>query len=179
MGRLLESLRSAELTYPAVGATLAGSRPAGFRYDHHGIALGFGDVTFERGVRGLKGWRAHGAPGIRVFPDDAEICPGQTVVVSLGLPFLALAAPCRIVEVIDEPDRWGFAYGTMPGHPEEGEEAFCVSRAGDGSVRFDITSLSRPGHLLVRLSGPIARGLQTMGAMSYLRALRRYVERAA
>ena len=29
-----------------------------------------------------------------------------------------LRAPCRVVYVIDEPDVRGFAYGTLPGHPE-------------------------------------------------------------
>ena len=34
--------------------------------------------------------------------------------------------PCRVVYVVDEPDRRGFAYGTLPGHPESGEELFLV-----------------------------------------------------
>ena len=62
-----------------------------------------------------------------VFPDGQEIVTSATVVVILGTPIVALAMPCRIVSVIDGQTRWGFAYGTLPGHPEQGEEAFIVS----------------------------------------------------
>jgi uncharacterized protein (UPF0548 family) len=34
----------------------------------------------------------------------------------------------RVVAVADEPDRCGFAYGTLPGHAVCGEEAFVVAR---------------------------------------------------
>ena len=94
---------------------------------------------------------------------------------TLGTPVVALAAPCRIVGLIDEPTRWGFAYGTLPGHPEQGEEAFVVSMS-DESVRFDIMAFSRPGDSVVRLSGPIGRGVQRAGTKAYLRALRQFVE---
>ena len=45
---------------------------------------------------------------------------GSEVIVHLG----PVRAPCRVVYVVDEPDRRGFAYGTLPGHPEiDGELA--------------------------------------------------------
>ena len=94
---------------------------------------------------------------------------------TLGTPVVARAAPCRIVRAIDEPTRWGFAYGTLPGHPEQGEEAFVVSMS-DESVRLDIDLLPRPGDSVVRLSGPIGRGVQRAGTKAYLRALRQFVE---
>ena len=53
----------------------------------------------------------------------------------------------------------GFAYGTLPGHPENGEEAFVVSMSPDQVVRFEIQAFSRPGGPLVRLVGPIGRGM--------------------
>ena len=76
----------------------------------------------------------------------------------VGVPsansLLARAAPCRIVGVIEEEeDRWGFAYGTLPGHFEQGEEAFVVSRSTDGRVHFEVTAFSRPGETQ-RLSAP-------------------------
>jgi uncharacterized protein (UPF0548 family) len=83
------------------------------------------------------------------------------------------------VRVLDSPGQWGFAYGTLPGHPEQGEESFVVTMAPDQSVRFTIASVSRPGDPLVRLAGPLARGIQFLATKGYLRALRRYVEREA
>ena len=178
MGRLVRSLGEAQPTYSDIGASLAGLGPEGFHHDRYQILLGHGTGTFERAVNGLKSWKAHTAPGFRVFPQDEEIRTGATVVVTLGAPFLALAAPCRIVRVIDEPSRWGFAYGTLPGHPEEGEEAFVVSISPDETVLFEIVAFSRPGDSLVRLLGPFGRGVQKGGTHGYLRALRRYVTRA-
>jgi uncharacterized protein (UPF0548 family) len=175
MGRLVSSLGEAQPTYTDIGASLAGLGPEGFHHDRYQILLGHGSETFHRAVNGLQSWKAHTGPGFRVFPQDEEIRTGATVVVTMGAPFLALAAPCRIARVIDEPSRWGFAYGTLPGHPEEGEEAFVVSISPDETVLFEIVAFSRPGDSLVRLLGPIGRGVQKGGTHGYLRALRRYV----
>lgn len=174
--RLLDTLRSAEPTYAATGASLAGRAPDGFRLDRYEAVVGRGPEAFGRAVLGLQSWRAHRATGMRVLPEDAEVRPGATVVVAVGTQWLALAVPCRVVDVIDEPGRWGFAYGTLPGHPESGEEAFVVSLADDLSVRFEVTAFSRPASPLVALSGPIGRAMQRRGSTGYLRALGRFVD---
>ena len=173
---MVESLENAVPTYSDIGATLAGKRPEGFHHDHYEVVLGNGAEAFQRAVAGLKTWRAHRLPGMRVFPEDEEIRTGTTVVVTLGTPIVSLAAPCRIVSIIDGQAQWGFAYGTLPGHPEQGEEAFVVSIAPDQTVRFEIEAFSRPGDPLVRLSGPIGRGIQRGGTGGYLRALKRFVD---
>jgi uncharacterized protein (UPF0548 family) len=176
MKRLLEDLEGAEPTYSDIGATLAGRSPEGFHHDRYEAVLGDGAEAFQRAVTGLKAWEAHRLPGMRVFPDDLEIRRGMTVVVTLGTPYASLAAPCRIVGVIDGQTRWGFAYGTLPGHPEQGEESFAVSMSPDGTVHFEIEAFSRPGDPLVRLSGPIGRCIQRVGTGAYLRALKRFVD---
>jgi uncharacterized protein (UPF0548 family) len=85
-----------------------------------------------------------------------------------------IIAPCRIVYVIDEPDRFGFGYGTLPGHPECGEESFVVERDGDITV-FRIMSFSRPAGTVARLGAPVARRIQLRFIDRYLDALARYV----
>jgi uncharacterized protein (UPF0548 family) len=177
MTRLLESYRALGPTYPEVGATLAGQAPTGLRRARAEIRLGHGSDTFSLAVVGLRGWAAHGLAGVTVFPRNVAIRTGETVIVTVGTPFLALAAPCRIVGVVDAPGRWGFAYGTLPDHPEQGEESFVVTMSEDESVRFTITSLSRPGDPLVRMAGPLARSAQAFATKGYLRSLRRYVDR--
>ncbi len=176
MMRLLEALRKTQPTYSDLGATLSGGRPKGFHHGGYTSDLGHGHATFQRAVEGLRAWDAHRLPGARVFPEGQEIQTGATVIVTFGTPILALAVPCRIVGVIDEETRWGFAYGTLPGHPEQGEEAFVVSISVDETVHFEVVAFSRPDDLLVRLSGPIGRGIQRAGATGYLRALRRSVD---
>jgi len=57
---------------------------------------------------------------------------------------LAVREPVRVVAVVDTADRCGFAYGTLPGHPVSGEEAFVVHRAADGTVALTLRSLTRP-----------------------------------
>jgi uncharacterized protein (UPF0548 family) len=88
---------------------------------------------------------------------------------------------CRIVYIVDEDDgsmrRFGFAYGTLPGHAESGEERFLVEwDRRDGCVWYDILAFSRPNHFLVRLAYPQARKLQKQfardSALSIQRAAR-------
>jgi uncharacterized protein (UPF0548 family) len=176
IGPIIESLGRAEPTYQQTGATLTGDLPTGFNHDHYTAALGTGDATFHRAVQGLQSWQAHRLPFVRVVPPDTEVRPGATVVVLLGPRWLAVAAPCRIVAVVNELSRWGFAYGSLPGHPEQGEEGFIVSIADDGTVVFEVTAFSRPADPFLRLSGPLGRALQKCGSRGYLSALRRFVE---
>jgi uncharacterized protein (UPF0548 family) len=174
--RLLVTSVDTEPTYGEVGATLKGERPNGYRHDSYEAELGHGRADFLRASTGLQSWKGHHVAWIKVFPDAARIEPGATVVVTLGTPWLALAFPCRIVGVLDEADRWGFAYGTLPGHPEQGEESFAVSINGDDQVEFRIRAFSRPGQQIARLVGPIGRAMQTAGTKGYIKALQRFVD---
>jgi uncharacterized protein (UPF0548 family) len=88
-----------------------------------------------------------------------------------GLGPLALAIPCRIVYVVAEGDRVGFAYGTLPGHPESGEEAFVLHRTDDGGVDFTVTAFSRHASLLAKVGGPVTRLGQRLMTTRYLHAL--------
>jgi uncharacterized protein (UPF0548 family) len=111
----------------------------------------------------------HRKAGLAVAADGpAE--PDRTVIFGLGLG-VVLVVPCRVVYVIDEADRQGFAYGTLDGHPEQGEEAFVVSQPSSGSVQLTITAFSRPGNPLVRLAGPIGRAIQASATDRYARGL--------
>jgi len=67
----------------------------------------------------------------------------------------------------------GFGYGTLPGHPESGEEAFVVSRDGSGVVTLTVSAYSRPGLLVTRLAGPVGRWGQRVMIGRYARAVRR------
>jgi uncharacterized protein (UPF0548 family) len=172
----LARAEAAAPTYAPPGISWRDDRPAGSTRLTEWIDLGRGPEVYGRAVAGLQAWRAHEVPGIGVFPPDQPIEPGATVLVVLGRPPLGVVAPCRIVQVIAEEDRWGFAYGTLPGHPEQGEEAFLVQRRADGSVRFEIRAVSRPAHWWVRAGGPLNRVAQRVVTAGYLRSLRRAVD---
>lgn len=178
MARLLRVVENAELSYIAQCATITGELPQGFHHLRHETVIGQGDEDFARASEGLRTWQAHRLPGIRVFPTDAPLRTGATVIVTLGTGFAAIVAPCRIIGVVEEPGRFGFAYGTLPGHPESGEEAFMATIGDDGTVRFEIRAFSRPGDALTRAAGPVGRGMQSVATKGYLRAMRRYVARS-
>lgn len=73
--------------------------------------------------------------------------------------------------MIEEPNEVGFAYGTLPGHPECGEAAFTLMRGDDGQVAFVVRSFSRRVDPLARLGAPLARLAQTRVTRRYLTAL--------
>jgi uncharacterized protein (UPF0548 family) len=170
--QMLDRARQEQPTYDEVGATEAGRRPTGYRHDGYQVRIG-GPDDFSRAREGLTHWRAHLGAGARVFPSD-PVTEGATVLVLLGAGPLQMVAPCRIVSVIDEEGRFGFAYGTLPGHPERGEELFVVEQEDDRCL-FRITAFSRPDQLLVRLGGPVARRIQRSVTHRYLESLARYV----
>ena len=91
--------------------------------------------------------------------------PGVTVAVTVRhFGFWSLNAG-RIIYVLEEErvdvSRTGFAYGTLAGHAEIGEERFVVEwNRADDSVWYDLYAFSRPGHWLARLGYPISRSLQ-------------------
>lgn len=139
LARLAEAAATAPLTYADVGITRRPTSPTDLRIDHWSIDLGDDPGRFERACQALREWRAHRGAGARIVPEDAPLEVGRTVLVALGLPGFTAVAPCRIVWVVDEPDRFGFGYGTLPGHPERGEESFVIERTGNG-VRFGIVA---------------------------------------
>ena len=77
--------------------------------------------------------------------------------------------------VVDEADRFGFAYGTLPDHPERGEESFLVVRDERGALRFDVCAVSAPTHPLARLAPPVADRIQRSAVRRYLTAMQRAV----
>jgi uncharacterized protein (UPF0548 family) len=99
------------------------------------------------------------------------------VEVSLGLGPLRVAAPCEVVWTVYEKNRTGFAYGTLAGHPEHGEESFVIDHGEDGSVWFTVMAFSRPARWYTRLSGPLVPVLQRWYARRLGRVLRRIVAR--
>jgi uncharacterized protein (UPF0548 family) len=113
----------------------------------------------------------HRGAGLRVAA-DGPIAVGTNVAFCAPLPIGFVDGTCRIVVVVAEPNRYGFAYGTLPVHPERGEQAFIVSRDDDGNVRLDIDGVSRPTQPLARLVPLLADYLQDLGVRRYLAAMR-------
>lgn len=129
-----------------------------------------GPSAFEATGRALQAWAVHRHSGLDVLA-DGPVAVGTTVALAAPLPIGFATAACRVVAVLDEPGRSGFAYGTLPGHPERGEESFVAERDG-ALVRFVVVAVSTPAHLLARLVPPVAHRLQDGAARRYLAAAR-------
>jgi uncharacterized protein (UPF0548 family) len=169
---LLATCRSEPLTYSPVGTSLVTKTPAGLHRRHWTSQLQ--DDAFDRAVDALVSWEMHRKAGLVIVADD-PMAVGTNVAMAAPLPFGYVDATCRIVAVVDEPNRQGFAYGTLRVHPEIGEEAFLVVR--DTTTRFEITAVSRSCHPLARLIPPLAHRLQDRAAHKYLTAMSRLTNR--
>ncbi|WP_073500680.1 DUF1990 family protein [Actinacidiphila paucisporea] len=158
-----------EVTYSTVGMTAKGnSAPPGFRALRVRTSLGIG--TYDRAAEALFGWRMHRAtPLLRLSATAQEAAPGVRVLLRLG----PLRAPCQVVWTVEEKNRVGFAYGTLQGHPECGEEAFILERNPDDSVDFTVFAVSRPSAWYLKAAGPCGHWAQRAVARQYGRALRR------
>ncbi|MEV6247665.1 DUF1990 domain-containing protein [Streptomyces sp. NPDC051742] len=181
MTRLTTSLSRRErprpaLTYPEVGATRTPARlPEGYHHLRHTMTVGHGRAAFEAAGAAVTAWRMHRATGAGVLADADRAEPGVTVEVSAGIGPLRLGVPCSVIWTVYEEQRTGFAYGTLTGHPECGEESFVVDLDPDGTVRFTVTAFSRPAAWYTRLGGPLVPVLQRAYARHLGRALRRLV----
>jgi uncharacterized protein (UPF0548 family) len=165
------------VTYSEVGFTRCQTQPPGYRHDRLTAPLGRGDEVWSRAPEAVRTWWAHHHAGITVTPGDTRIQEGNTILASRSLGPILLIAPCRIVYLSDTPNRFGFAYGTLPGHPEQGEEAFHVIRHDDGTVEAEIVAFSRPADLPTRLASPLAREIQKAVTRRYVQGIRDYVDR--
>jgi uncharacterized protein (UPF0548 family) len=186
LARVLADLDGAALTYPEAGATepaatdSAAPLPSGYHHVRRSRVVGHGEPDWAAAAAGIRGWQMHRGQGFLVVPDDPPITAGTAVASAIRLPGpgVHVVMACRIVWVVDEPDRFGFAYGTLPVHPESGEEAFVAHRDAAGAVTLTVTAFSRPRHPLVRLGGPIARRQQDRATDGYLDALQAHVASA-
>ncbi|WP_428307254.1 DUF1990 family protein [Lacipirellula sp.] len=168
-------------TYEGVGATAdEASIPAGYAIDRMSVSLGRGEAVFAAAKQGLKAWQQFQLGWCEAWPRTTPIRHDETVAVvarSLGTWWTNAA---RIVYVIDEANRFGFAYGTLPGHVEMGEELFLLERDPvSGETTYSILAFSRPRHPLAKLGRPMVRRLQQRFRDDSAAAMLRWIEQQA
>ncbi len=163
----MEALTGLPLTYPEVGAT-AGPLPDGYDHLNFTSQIGTGQQRFDEAAGAVMHWGMQRGAGLRVRATSDVVAVGAVVVVRLGF----LRAPCRVVYVIDEPHLRGFGYGTLPGHPECGEERFAVRHDPvTGAVFSEVVSFSRPATWWGRAGKPVLRVAQRLIGRRYLHAV--------
>ena len=167
----LDLLAEAPFTYPEVGATRSVALPPGYHHGEHSAVVGASRTAFDRAVAAVFDWRMQRSIGLRVRASGPPTRPGTVVVLTAGLPRLGYDIPCRVVWAQTDGDARGFAYGSLPGHPESGEESFLVTILPDGDVVFTTRVFSRLAAPLARLAAPVSRAVQHLALSRYAAAV--------
>lgn len=133
--------------------------PANYPINHHRQKLGNGAQTFARAKQAIDRWTMYKLDWTRIYPPETLIDVGESVCVIVNHGFCWSLNSCRIVYVLDESsaetERYGFAFGTLPGHSETGEERFTVEwNRADDSVFYELLSFAKPHHILAHLGFP-------------------------
>jgi uncharacterized protein (UPF0548 family) len=163
--------QSAQLDGPGVREVLA-SR---YDVDRHQYTLGRGRGLFERAQSSLMAWRQFDIPWLE-FHGARRVEPDQVVATLVSMAGMWFLNPCRVVYSEFSPDAnsVAYAYGTLRGHAECGEERFRVSfDPVTEEVRYEIAAFSRPAIVLSKLGYPLARRLQKRFVVSSAHALAR------
>ncbi|MBM3225948.1 MAG: DUF1990 domain-containing protein [Candidatus Tectomicrobia bacterium] len=167
-------------SYTGVGSSCT-VPPAGYVLDHRRVRLGTGQRVFQRACVALRRWQMFQVGWVQLCWPTAGLACGTVVGVLASWCGVWVLNACRIVYVLDDLQpvrRFGFAYGTLPGHVERGEERFSIEWRHDDTVWYDLLAFSRPGHWLLWLGYPWARRLQRRFALASLAAMARAVEPA-
>lgn len=177
IGEFLKQRESDKFSYSAVGATHDPSPPVGFNIDHNRQLLGHGRELFEKAKIAVHRWKMFEVPDLTLYNSDMPIEVGRNVALLAHHPGFWSLNSCRVVYVIDEPQRFGFAYGTLTEHLESGEERFTVEfHVDSGEVWYDIYAFSRPASLLVKLGYPYSRYKQKQFAVGSKSAMLKAIE---
>ncbi|WP_066290779.1 DUF1990 family protein [Arthrobacter sp. B6] len=170
-------LAGGELNYPGIGSTESGQPPAGFPCLVSKTYLGEGHAVYRRVAQGILSWELQRRSGLRVRTESGVVIPGARVVSGFGVGPFRINAPCEVVwvrqpEAKEGPQSAGFGYGTLPGHPARGEEAFEAEIDAQGRVFLKITAFSRHANWFYKAGGPVARAAQRHVTSRYIEGAR-------
>ncbi len=143
-------------SYREIGQTTSG-QVANYDNDHNSILLGKGENVWLNAKNAIDNWQQFPADWTQIYPNTTPLKKGEVVAVLFRVLGLWWTNSARIVYTFDEPNRYGFAYGTLPGHIEKGEEVFWIEKDTEGNIYYHIKAFSTPSLWLVRLAYPFAR----------------------
>lgn len=163
--------RAADLpfNYAEIGASLTGPPPSGYTPITADAVVGAGRACFDVIAGAIRSWQIQIRSGLRVKASGPAYVDADVALARLMGP-IGIVLACRVVRIFDEPRRSGFAYGTLQGHPEAGEEAFFVELADDDAVTFRVRGFTKPGTLATAIFAPVATILERQAVLAYLKA---------
>ena len=160
------------------------NRPAdNQQLDEQVVTIGRGEADFARARSALAAWKQFGLGWVELFPRQSPIEAGTVVAVLVRhLGFWSLNGARVLYHVGGNDDRtlFGFAYGTLTNHAENGEELFEIRFDREtGDVLYRIRAVSWPQSPLARIGYPIVRLLQARFRRDSAAAMKRAVTQDA
>ncbi len=159
LNRFLKQKQSAEFSYQDQYGTKM-EQVKGFDNDLNTIFIGKGKEVWQNAKTALKNWQQFPVGWTKIYDDKTPLLEGNVVAVLFKLFGIWWINSAKIVYTFDEHDRFGFAYGTLEGHVEQGEECFWIDRDKDGNVYYHIKAFSKPAFWAAKIGYPIARSYQ-------------------
>ncbi|MBC8356077.1 MAG: DUF1990 domain-containing protein [Planctomycetes bacterium] len=182
--RCLEERQNTPFTYEPLGISETLDISSEFDVDRQQTLLGFGEEVYQAAKDAIRRWEMFPEGLTKLYWPNQAIRVGEHVAVLFRAGPLWSLNPCRIVHVCDSArsadgiDRFGFAYGTLEGHLESGEERFSVRwNRNDDSVHYELLAVSRPNHFLTKVGYPYARVVQARFRRRSALAMKRAVAR--
>ena len=177
--KFLNHQATCDFSYKAVGAT-AHVPPNGYVVDRTRVELGVGEAVFQAAKSALQSWEHFRLGWVDVWPSRTPLLQGEVVAIMGRMLGIYSLNSCRIVYTVEESQpivRYGYAYGTLPGHIESGEERFLIEwDLVSGKVFYDIIAFSRPNYKLVWLIYPLIRYGQKRFARDSVVSMQRAVQ---
>ena len=170
---------TAQLSYDVMGSTCPSEEnwtqhPTGYRRYARTVCLGHDD-DWAALASAVLDWQVKMRSGFAVQaltgPHRVQMGADYQLVAKIGP--VAVCEPVRVVDVVDQPTRCGFAYGTLVDHPVSGEEAFIAHRSLDGRAWLTLRSLTRASNGAWRYAFPALLIAQRYYRRRYVRALNR------
>ena len=152
-----------------------------YRKDFVNTNLGSGQSTFSNAVQSMRAWHHFAMDWIHLFPENPAMEPTTTLLVCANHRMFWSVNACKIIDVIDESSestkRFGYSYGTLPQHVEQGEELFLLEwDLVSDRVTYSILAYSKPNHPLVAIFWPAAGLIQDYFRKQSLLALKNSLE---
>ncbi len=158
--------RSESFSYEDVGLSEYDEHPRGFDVANHSVELGTGMQAFDAACEAIRNWKMFPREMASLYWPSIEPVAGSEVVVGFRIGPLWSLNPCRVIYTVDSNSdsvaKYGFAYGTLPGHVEKGEERFqVVWDKVSGIVSYEIFVFSAAQHVLAKIGYPFVLLQQT------------------
>ena len=177
--KFLDARHDDDFSYSEVGESRL-QNVQNYNIDDNRVQIGNGIEDFKKAIEAINSWKMFEMPWVELCWTNTPIQVGENVAALINhFGFWSLNA-CRIVCVIEEKgeiEKYGFAYGTLTEHGEQGEERFTVEYHQESKeVWYDLYAFSKPKHLLANLGYPLTRMLQKQFAIDSKNAMIRAVK---